>query len=86
MEQTYGRIPVQGMLNHIPRMVSRTYESTRNIDFAFLHRIGVREEFFMLMGRVSFTTPFWTIQDSCLAHETVTIEFLSSLHLMVPKK
>jgi hypothetical protein len=33
LEQTYGRIPVQGMLDHLPRMAGRTYESTRNIDF-----------------------------------------------------
>jgi hypothetical protein len=70
------------MLHHLPRMASRTYESTRNIDFTFLHRIGVREEFFRLMGRVDFTAPFWTIQDSCPAHETTTIEFLSSLRPM----
>jgi hypothetical protein len=78
----YDRIPVQGMLDHLPRMVSRTYESTRSIDFAFLHRIGVYEEFYRPTGRARFTTPFWTIQDSCSAHETATIEFLSSLRLM----
>jgi hypothetical protein len=46
------------MLNHLPRMANRTYESTRNIDFSFLHRIGVREEFFRLTDRVGFTAPF----------------------------
>jgi ATHILA ORF-1 family len=70
------------MLDHLPRMASRTYESTCSIDFAFLHRIRVREEFFRLTGRVGFTAPFWTIQDSCPTHETATIEFLSSLCLM----
>jgi tetrahydromethanopterin S-methyltransferase subunit G len=63
-------------------MASRMYESTHNIDFAFLHRIGVREEFYRLTGRVDFTAPLWTIQDSYPAHETAIIEFLSSLHLM----
>jgi hypothetical protein len=57
-EQTYSRIPVQGMLDYISRMMSRTYESIRSIDFAFLHMIGVRKEFFRLTGRVGFTAPF----------------------------
>jgi hypothetical protein len=70
------------MVDHLSRMASRTYESTGNIDFTFLHSIGVREEFFSLTSRVSFTAPFWTIQDSCPTHETATIEFLSSLSLM----
>jgi hypothetical protein len=56
-----GRILIQGMLDHFPRMASRTYESTHNIDFASLHMIGVREEFFRLMGRAGFTASFWTI-------------------------
>jgi hypothetical protein len=63
-------------------MTSRTYESTRSIEFTFLHSIGVREEFYRLTGRVSFTAPFWTIQDSFPAHETDTIEFLSSLRMI----
>jgi hypothetical protein len=79
LEQTYGRILIQGMLDHFPRMASRAYESTHNIDFASLHMIGVREEFFRLMGRAGFTAPFWTIQDSCPAHDSATVEFLSSL-------
>jgi hypothetical protein len=82
LEQTYGRIPIQGMLDHLSRMASRTYESTHSIDFAFLHRIGVREEFFRLTSRVGFTIPFWTIHDSCPAYDSATIEFLSSLRLM----
>jgi hypothetical protein len=82
LEKMYDRIPVQDMLDHLSRMVSHTYESTRSIDFAFLHRIGVHEEFYKLTGKTRFTTPFWTIQDSCSAHETVTIEFLSSLRMM----
>jgi hypothetical protein len=82
LEQMYGRIPVQGMLDNLPWTASRTYKSTHNIDFAFLHRIGVHEEFYRLTGKVIFTAPFWNIQDSCLAHEIATIEFLSSLRLM----
>jgi hypothetical protein len=70
------------MLDHLLRMVRRTYKSTRNIDFAFLHKIKVREEFYRLTDRVGFTAPFWTIQDSCPAHETAMIEFLSSLRLV----
>jgi hypothetical protein len=46
------------MINHLPRMPNRTYESTRSIDFAFLHMIGVREEFFRLMDSVGFIAPF----------------------------
>jgi hypothetical protein len=46
------------MLDYISRMMSRTYESIRSIDFAFLHMIGVRKEFFRLTGRVGFTAPF----------------------------
>jgi hypothetical protein len=61
LEQTYDRILVKGILDHLLRMVSRMYKITRNIDFAFLHRIKVREEFYRLTDRVSFTAPFWTI-------------------------
>jgi hypothetical protein len=72
-----GRILIQGMLDHLSRMASRTYESTRSIDFAFLHRIGVREEFFRLTSRVGFTIPFWTIHDSCPAYDSATIEIIT---------
>jgi ATHILA ORF-1 family len=70
------------MLDNLPRTANRTYESTHNIDFAFLHRIGVHEEFYRLTGKVILTAPFWNIQDSYFAHEIATIEFLSSLRLM----
>jgi hypothetical protein len=58
LEQIYGSIPVSSMLDHLPRMANYTYESTRGINLAFLHRIGVREEFFRLTDRVGFTAPF----------------------------
>jgi hypothetical protein len=46
------------MLNHLSWMANHTYEITHDIDFAFLYRIGVREEFFRLTDRVDFTAPF----------------------------
>jgi hypothetical protein len=61
LELIYCRILIHGMFDHFSQMANHTYEITRSIDFAFLQRIGVREDFRRLTGSVRFTFPFWTI-------------------------
>jgi hypothetical protein len=69
------------MLDNFSHMVNRTYESTCSIDFVFLQRIGVREDFLCLITKEGFTYQFWTIHDKYQVH-VATIEFLSSFRLM----